>query len=105
MDPSTALALALAALAAYVASESTFLHVSRTARRAFLAGVGGAVGWAAAGALPQLDAWWLVASAVSGNGGTGKKKNSTSHGERRLAGGGGRDRGRRECVFEYSARL
>jgi hypothetical protein len=103
MDPSTALALALAALAAYVASESTFLHVSRTARRAFLAGVGGAVGWAAAGALPQLDAWWLVASAVSGNGREKKKQHLAR--ERRLAGGGGRDRGRRECVFEYSARL
>jgi hypothetical protein len=104
MDPSTALALALAALAAYVASESTFLHVSRTARRAFLAGVGGAVGWAAAGALPQLDAWWLVASAVSGMEGREKKKQHLAR-ERRLAGGGGRDRGRRECVFEYSARL
>ena len=90
MDPSTALALALAALAAYVASESTFLHVSRTARRAFLAGVGGAVGWAAAGALPQLDAWWLVASAVSGNGGTGKKKTAprTGSGGWRAGGAG-----------------
>ena len=66
MDPSTALALAAALALVYVTSESTALHFSRTGRRAFLAAVSGALGYAVAGALPRLDAWWLVVSAVRG---------------------------------------
>lgn len=65
MDPSTALFLAASLAFIYVTSKSTALHFSRTGRRAFLAAVSGALGYVVAGALPRLDAWWLVVSAVS----------------------------------------
>jgi hypothetical protein len=69
MDPGTALLLALTLAALYVLGESTALHFSRTGRRALLAAVGGSLGYAVAGTLPRLDAWWLVVSAVSFGGG------------------------------------
>ena len=65
------LAAAAAALIAFLALD-TRLHGARTGRRAFWTAVAAALGWAVAAALPRLDAWWLVASAVRGiSGGKG----------------------------------
>lgn len=58
------LAAAATAVLAYLALD-TRLHGARTGRRAFWTAVAAALGWAVAAALPRLDAWWLVASAVS----------------------------------------